>query len=193
MACKNEKCGCKSPKNSDERKVNIISTVWDPEEVPILEVVPLANMHTLPSFAYPGDSGMDIYAAEEVSLYFGRVAKVGTGVSFNIPDGYEIQVRSRSGLASKGIIVANSPGTVDSGYRGEVCVLLAKIINDGTPYKVWPGDRIAQLVFAKVQEVQVKFGHTLKETVRGDKGFGSTEAAADYVDGPSFPNKATKP
>jgi len=177
MACKNKNCECKTSKLQEERKVNIISTVRDTkEDVPVLEIVPLENMHTLPNYAHFGDSGMDIYAAEEVNLYFGRVVKVGTGVSFNIPDGYEIQVRSRSGLASKGITVANSPGTVDSTYTGEVCVLLTKIVNDGAPYRVYPGDRIAQLVFAKVQEVQLKVANELKVSVRGSAGFGSTGA-----------------
>jgi dUTP pyrophosphatase len=118
---------------------------------------------------------MDLAAAVDAPVVIppaGRAA-VGTGLAFAIPEGYEGQVRPRSGLALRaGVTVLNAPGTIDSDYRGEVKVLL---INHGAePYAVQPGERIAQLVVAEVTRVAVRASDDLPGTVRGDGGFGHT-------------------
>ena len=127
----------------------------------------------LPSYETSGSAGMDVRAAEEMVLPPGQRGLVGTGLAFAIPEGYEIQVRPRSGLAlKKGIAIPNSPGTIDSDYRGELKVIL---INHGEEnFTIERGDRIAQIVVAPVQRgVLVEVGD-LDETQRGAGGFGST-------------------
>src|SRR5688572_22904094 len=132
---------------------------------------------TLPAYATDGAAGMDVLAAEDVTLGPGERWPVATGLSVAIPPGYEIQVRPRSGLALKhGISVANTPGTIDSDYRGEVKVIL---INHGqAPFEVRRGDRIAQLVFSPVIRASWLKVDELDETARGEGGFGSTGTAA---------------
>ena len=116
---------------------------------------------------------MDLRSRENVYLFSGDYVVVCTGLHLEIPKGYEAQVRPRSGLAfNQGITVLNSPGTIDSDYRGEVKVLL---INHGkTTYVIKKGDRIAQLVFNKVERVELKIEGELADTKRGKRGFGST-------------------
>ena len=128
---------------------------------------------TLPAYATAGAAGMDVLAAENVTLAPGERWPVATGLALAIPHGYEIQVRPRSGLALKhGISVPNAPGTIDSDYRGELKVIL---INHGqTPFEVRRGDRIAQLVFAPVVQASWLKVDDLDETERGAGGFGST-------------------
>ena len=127
----------------------------------------------LPSYASDGAAGMDVIAAEDVSLTPGARHAVATGLSLAIPGGYEIQVRPRSGLALKhGITVPNTPGTIDSDYRGELKVIL---INHGTEaFAIRRGDRIAQLVLAPVVQATFEEVGELDETSRGAGGFGST-------------------
>lgn len=127
----------------------------------------------LPAYATDGAAGMDVVAAEDVTLAPGACHAVATGLSVAIPDGYEIQVRPRSGLALKhGISVPNTPGTIDSDYRGEVKVIL---INHGTePFAIQRGDRVAQLVLAPVTRAAWQEVAELDETARGAGGFGST-------------------
>lgn len=127
----------------------------------------------LPAYASAGAAGMDVLAAEQVTLEPGRRHAVATGLSVAIPAGYEIQVRPRSGLAFKhGISVPNTPGTIDSDYRGELKVIL---INHGTEaFAVARGDRIAQLVLAPVTRAVWSEVEELDETARGTGGFGST-------------------
>lgn len=127
----------------------------------------------LPSYATPGAAGMDIVAAEDLDLLPGQRHAVATGFQVAIPAGYEIQVRPRSGLAFKhGISVPNTPGTIDSDYRGEVKVLL---INHGSePFAIRRGERIAQLVPATVTRAAFDEVGALSETERGAGGFGST-------------------
>ena len=127
----------------------------------------------LPSYASPGAAGMDVVAAEDVDLAPGQRHAVATGFQVAIPEGYEIQVRPRSGLAFKhGISVPNSPGTIDSDYRGEVKILL---INHGNEiFAVRRGERIAQLVPAAVTRAMFDEVHALDDTHRGAGGFGST-------------------
>ena len=127
----------------------------------------------LPAYATEGAAGMDVLAAESVTLQPGERWPVATGLTVAIPHGYEIQVRPRSGLALKhGIGVPNAPGTIDSDYRGELKVIL---INHGqTPFEVRRGDRIAQLVLAPVVRASWLKVDELDETARGAGGFGST-------------------
>ena len=127
----------------------------------------------LPTYATPGAAGMDVVAAEDLDLMPGERHAVATGFRVAIPDGYEIQVRPRSGLAYKhGITVPNSPGTIDSDYRGELKVLL---INHGTEsFPVRRGERIAQMMLAVVTHATFDEVDELCETDRGVGGFGST-------------------
>lgn len=143
-------------------------------EVPV-RVKRLANGEglDLPAYATDGAAGMDVLSAEDVTLPPGARHAVATGLSVAIPQGFEIQVRPRSGLALKhGITVPNTPGTIDSDYRGELKVIL---INHGAdPFEVRRGDRVAQLVLAPVTRAAWVVSDRLDETARGEGGFGST-------------------
>ena len=127
----------------------------------------------LPAYATEGAAGMDVLAAEDVTLAPGARHAVATGLSVAIPPGYEIQVRPRSGLALKhGISVPNTPGTIDSDYRGELKVI---VINHGAePFPIARGDRIAQLVLAPVTRAAWDEVAELDDSARGAGGFGST-------------------
>lgn len=127
----------------------------------------------LPHYATAGAAGMDIVSAEDVTLAPGARHAVATGLAVAIPQGYEIQVRPRSGLALKhGITVPNTPGTIDSDYRGELKVIM---INHGTdPFPIARGDRVAQLVLAPVTQAAWAEVSELDDTARGAGGFGST-------------------
>jgi dUTP pyrophosphatase len=127
----------------------------------------------LPAYATDGAAGMDVVSAEAVTILPGARHPVATGLALAIPPGYEIQVRPRSGLAFKhGITVPNTPGTIDSDYRGELKVLL---INHGSePFAIARGDRVAQLVLAPVVQAAWREVAELDATARGEGGFGST-------------------
>ena len=128
----------------------------------------------LPEYAHGPyeDAGMDLCAVEDATLEPGVPRLVATGLTLEIPPGYEAQVRPRSGLALKhAILVANTPGTIDPGYRGEIRVILLNAgVND---YKIEKGDRIAQLIIARYEPVEWEEGE-LNESVRGAGGFGSS-------------------
>ena len=127
----------------------------------------------LPVYATAHAAGLDVVAAEDVTLAPGARHAVATGFAIAIPEGYEVQVRPRSGLALKhGITCLNTPGTIDADYRGEVKVILANL--GGEPFEVKRGERIAQLVPAAVQRAAFAEVDELDETVRGISGFGST-------------------
>ncbi|SFP50758.1 dUTP diphosphatase [Sphingomonas rubra] len=127
----------------------------------------------LPAYASAGAAGMDVVAAEDLTLAPGARAAVATGFAIAIPDGYEVQVRPRSGLALKhGITCLNTPGTIDHDYRGEVKVILANLGTE--PFAVVRGERIAQLVPAPVQRAVLAEVASLDATQRGAGGFGST-------------------
>ncbi len=128
---------------------------------------------TVPVQATTGSAGYDLCASQQVLLKSGNYARVPTGLRLSMPNGIESQVRPRSGLAAKhGITVLNAPGTIDSDYRGEVCVLL---INHGKEdFLIETGMRIAQLVFAKVTTVEFIKTDSLDTSDRGEGGFGST-------------------
>ncbi|MET3723631.1 dUTP diphosphatase [Sphingomonas trueperi] len=127
----------------------------------------------LPRYATEGAAGMDVVAAEDLTLAPGARHAVATGFAMAIPAGYEVQVRPRSGLALKhGITCLNTPGTIDSDYRGEIKVILANLGTEDFP--IARGDRIAQLVPAPVQRADLDEVNSLDETTRGAGGFGST-------------------
>jgi dUTP pyrophosphatase len=130
---------------------------------------------TLPRYMTPGAAGMDLSAALDAAIEIapGQRTLVPCGFAIAIPRGYEGQVRPRSGLALKhGLSIPNAPGTIDSDYRGEVCVL---VINLGTePVRIAPGDRVAQLVIAPVVQVELREVDSLEATGRGSGGFGHT-------------------
>ena len=127
----------------------------------------------LPAYATLGAAGMDVVSAEELDLLPGQRHAVATGLAIAVPDGYEVQVRPRSGLALKhGITVPNTPGTIDSDYRGELKVIL--INHGGDVFPIRRGDRVAQLVIAPVQRAGFIEVDDLDETTRGTGGFGST-------------------
>ena len=127
----------------------------------------------LPAYASHGAAGLDVVAAEDVTLAPGERHAVATGFAIAIPPGFEVQVRPRSGLALKhGVTCLNTPGTIDEDYRGEVKVILANLGNE--PFEVKRGERIAQLVPAPVQKAEFAEVAVLEETGRGAGGFGST-------------------
>ena len=127
----------------------------------------------LPSYASAGAAGLDVVAAEDLTLAPGARHAVATGFAIAIPEGYEVQVRPRSGLALKhGITCLNTPGTIDSDYRGEVRVILANLGSE--PFEIVRGERIAQLVPAPVLRAEFSEVDSLDSTERGAGGFGST-------------------
>jgi dUTP pyrophosphatase len=128
---------------------------------------------TLPSYATAGSAGMDLRAAEDLTLRPGARALVATGIAIALPENHEAQIRPRSGLAVKhGVTVLNAPGTVDADYRGEIKVPL---INHGSEdFVIARGDRIAQIVVAQVTMAELVEVETLDETARGAGGFGSS-------------------
>ena len=127
----------------------------------------------LPSYAHPGDAGMDLRSVDDAVIPAGGRALVHTGLVVNLPPGYEAQVRPRSGLALKsGVTVLNTPGTIDAGYRGEIGVILANFCEE--PFSVHKGDRIAQMVIAPVTFAEIVETDSIDETDRGAGGFGST-------------------
>ncbi len=130
----------------------------------------------LPRYAHPGDAGLDLAAAEAVTLAPGQRVAVSTGLAVAVPDGWVGLVHPRSGLALRqGLTVVNAPGTVDAGYRGELKVLLVNLGDD--PVKIEQGDRIAQLLLQEVAHAEVVEVDELDATVRGAGGFGSTGVA----------------
>lgn len=133
----------------------------------------LAPGAVLPAYETGGSSGLDIRANEDSTIEAGSWKMVGTGLFPEIQQGFEIQVRSRSGLAAgNGIFVLNSPGTVDSDYRGEIKVILANMSKDN--FTIKKGDRIAQIVICPVIQAKVSKVEEVSNTQRGSGGFGST-------------------
>ena len=130
----------------------------------------------LPARAHPGDAGLDLRSAVDVEVGPGERALVPTGVAVAIPDGHAGLVLPRSGLASKhGLTMANAPGLIDAGYRGEVICAVVNIDRD-TRVRISKGDRIAQLVVVAVPELAAEWVEELPPTTRGEGGFGSTGA-----------------
>ena len=127
----------------------------------------------LPTYAHAGDAGLDVTSVEEIVIPARGRGMVHTGLRMILPSGTEAQVRPRSGLAFRhGVTILNAPGTIDEGYRGELCILLMNISE--VDFKVEKGMRIAQLVIAPVLQVETEETGSVDETVRGTGGFGST-------------------
>lgn len=125
----------------------------------------------VPGYAHPGDAGLDLYAAHD-AIVTGETVLIPTGVAVAVPDGYVGLVCPRSGLSKHGVTVANAPGVVDSGYRGELMVRLTT--TSATPYQVERGDRVAQLLIVPVLRPEVTVADHIDDTERGTNGFGST-------------------
>ena len=140
-------------------------------QIPI-RITKLDPSISTPIYAHIGDAGFDLASSERKIIYPDCTALVCTGLVFEIPLGYEIQIRSRSGLALKGITVANSPGTVDSGFRAEVKVLIRN--DSGDAMRIKKGDRIAQGVLAVALQANFIEVESLNESERGVNGFGSS-------------------
>ncbi|MFA5833658.1 MAG: dUTP diphosphatase [Bacteroidota bacterium] len=149
-----------------------------PLKIRITRISELTNDVPLPTYATQGSAGMDIYAAvvNEMTVKAGETTLVPTGFSMEIPVGFEAQIRPRSGLALKSSIgLMNSPGTIDSDYRGEVKIVFTNYGKND--FVVKRGDRIAQMIVAKYERVEWEETHRLSETVRGSGGFGHTGIA----------------
>jgi dUTP pyrophosphatase len=138
-----------------------------------LKIKRLSDAAVIPQYAHPGDAGLDLVSVEAQTILPGESRLIRTGIAIELPENMEAQVRPRSGLALKHqITVLNTPGTIDAGYRGEVCVIL---INHGNQtFQVEPGMRIAQMVIASFVRVTVEAVEVLEDTVRSSGGFGST-------------------
>ena len=135
----------------------------------------LSKEVSLPKYETSGSSGMDLSANidDSINIEPGKTAVIPTGLALSIPEGFEVQIRPRSGLAARqSISVLNTPGTIDSDYRGEIKVILINLGQDS--FKVEKGLRIAQMVICPVVQAQLKEVNDLSDTVRGEGGFGST-------------------
>lgn len=139
-----------------------------------LPIAKLEDEAVLPTRAHKGDAGLDLYSSEAACLGPGQRSSIGTGVAVEIPEGHAGQVLPRSGLAREhGIALVNSPGLIDSGYRGELRVLLLNT-DPNESFKIEVGDRIAQLVIAPIALAEPVEVDTLTESARGNGGFGSS-------------------
>ncbi len=138
-----------------------------------VEIVKLDKTLPTPFYAHHGDAGMDVYSAVELLLNPGERAIVPTGLKIAIPYGFEVQIRPRSGLAAKhGISIVNAPGTIDHQYRGELGIIM---INHGKEsFSIKKGERVAQMVFNKIEFAYLEEVEELSSTERGAGGFGST-------------------
>jgi len=139
----------------------------------LVKIKKLREDAILPHYAHDGDAGMDVYSVVDEILYPYDRKLIPTGLSFEIPKGYEIQVRPKSGLALKhGITIPNTPGTLDSGYRGELGVIMLNVSR--RPYEVKKGQKIAQIILSKYESAEIELVNELTDTTRGQGGFGST-------------------
>jgi len=139
-----------------------------------LEIKRLDDGLPMPAYAHEGDAGLDLYAAEDVTLQPGARALVATGIAAAIPEGYAGFVQPRSGLAVRhGLSLVNTPGLIDSHYRGEIKAIAINL-DPTTPIHIRRGDKIAQLVIQRVERCELVEVSELDETVRGEGGFGST-------------------
>lgn len=143
-----------------------------------LKVKKLHPEAVLPSYATVGSAAFDIASVEQVTILPGETIKVRTGLSFEVPEGYELEIRPRSGLSfNSKIRLSNSPGTIDSDYRGEVHFILDNLMTKfPNPYIINVGQRLGQGIIRKVDQVEFEEVTELSETERGEKGFGSSGA-----------------
>jgi len=129
----------------------------------------------VPEYAHAGDAGLDLYSSINCELRPFERKKIPTGIKISIPQSYAGFIQPRSGLAAKnGISIVNTPGLIDSGYRGEVCAILINL-DPKNVFKVKKGDKICQLVIQKVEKIKLEITEDLGETSRGEGGFGSTD------------------
>ena len=138
-----------------------------------IQIRRINELATIPSYAHEGDAGMDLYSIDEVEIAPGETSLIHTGITIQLPQGTEAQIRPRSGLALKhSVTVLNTPGTIDEGYRGEIGVIL--INHSKNTFKVVKGMKIAQMVIKPVLRVEIEEVNELTQTSRGQGGFGST-------------------
>jgi|TARA_B110000285_G_C15143053_1_gene632579 dUTP pyrophosphatase len=162
---------------SKQKKVAIQFCIFIRHKTKSMIQVQVQNESTyeLPSYATAASAGVDLKAVLEAPFVLNSLERkvIGTGLKIALPEGYEAQVRPRSGLAAKhGISVLNAPGTIDADYRGEIGVILVNLSNH--PFTIEPGERIAQLVLARYEQIEWKPTSSLSKTPRGSGGFGST-------------------
>lgn len=137
-----------------------------------IKIKKLNESAKIPEYKTMESAGMDLCASEESSILPMEIKLVPTGLSMEMGQGFEAQIRPRSGLALKGITVLNSPGTIDSDYRGEVKIILMNLGKE--EFRIAIGDRIAQMVIAKAEQAKILESKELSDTQRGEGGFGST-------------------
>ena len=138
-----------------------------------LKIMKIHENAIIPNYVHKGDAGMDLYSIEETIIKSNEIKLISTGLKTEIPLNYEIQIRPKSGLAIKhGITVLNSPGTIDSGYRGEIKVIL--INHSEKDFLIEKNSKIAQMVLKKVEQAEIIEVTELNETTRSTGGFGST-------------------
>lgn len=143
-----------------------------PEEITV-KIFREANTIEIPKYATPGSAGVDLCSMKYCIIKPGELAMIPTGIRLAIPEGYEGQIRPRSGLAlNHRIVIPNTPGTIDSDYRGEIMIMLLNMGEE--PFSLSFGDRIAQMVFVPVAHANFEPVKVLEETKRGSGGFGST-------------------
>jgi dUTP pyrophosphatase len=138
----------------------------------ILKIKKLRNDAIMPEYKTIQSAGMDLCSIEDTIIKPMEIKPISTGLAFEIEKDFEAQIRPRSGLSLKGITVANSPGTIDADYRGEIKIILINLGKED--YKISKGDRIAQTIIAKTEKAIIVDADKLSETERGSKGFGST-------------------
>ncbi len=139
-------------------------------EIKIKKIIKEAK---IPSYAHEGDAGMDLFSTDSIVLKPMERKLIPTGLSIALPLGFEAQIRPKSGLAVKhGLLVLNTPGTIDAGYRGEIKVILMNLSTE--EYKIEKGSKIAQMIIAKVETAKITIVENLDNTSRGKGGFGST-------------------
>ena len=141
-----------------------------------LKIKKTSDRAKVPFYATSGSAGFDLHAIDTMTVPAGGTVKVRTGLAFEIPEGYELQIRPRSGMSAKTKVrISNSPGTLDSDFRGEVLIIVDNISqNQADSYRIQEGDRIAQAVLQKVEQADFELVEELTETQRGSGGFGST-------------------
>ncbi|MDD2678773.1 MAG: dUTP diphosphatase [Candidatus Nanoarchaeia archaeon] len=137
-----------------------------------LKIKKLDENAIIPKYKTPESAGMDLSSTIDETIDSMEIKLIPTGLSIEMEKGYEAQVRPRSGIALKGITVVNSPGTIDSDYRGEIKIILMNLGKE--EFKIVKGDRIAQLIISKVEQAMIEESGELNSTERGDGGFGST-------------------
>lgn len=137
-----------------------------------LKIVLLSEKSILPTQATTGSAGWDLYSPEGYHLMSSGVVMVKTGIKLGIPKGYYVSIVPRSSMGKKGVIIPNAPGTIDSDYTGEICVMLHNLTV--LPVSINPGDRIAQMILHKYEPIDFEIVDVIEETSRGSGGFGST-------------------